>query len=67
MADQRDPNDPLDARGCGTVFSFFFHLSFQLLVSQVFLNLFIAIMIDTFFGQTDISNIPVKLEALEEF
>ena len=37
-------------KGCGTGFAIAFHLLFQIIVSQVFLNLFIAIIIDTFFG-----------------
>ena len=44
-----------------------FHLLFQVIVSQVFLNLFIAIIIDAFFGQTDLAKIPVKERVIEDF
>ena len=60
VADGRDPTMPFDTRGCGTGFAIVFHLLFQVVVSQVFLNLFIAIIIDAFFGQTDMANLPVK-------
>jgi len=62
-----DPNDTYGPKGCGTSFATTFHLLFQVLVSQVFLNLFIAIIIDAFFGQTDIANIPVKEENIKGF
>ena len=45
-----DPMKTYGPKGCGTGFSIVFHLLFQIIVSQVFLNLFIAIIIDTFFG-----------------
>ena len=45
-----DPMKIDGPKGCGTGFSIAFHLLFQIVVSQVFLNLFIAIIIDTFFG-----------------
>lgn len=44
-----------------------FHLLFQVIVSQVFLNLFIAIIIDAFFGQTDMANMPVKEKTINDF
>ena len=47
----RNPEDIDGPRGCGTGFAIAFHLLFQVIVSQVFLNLFIAIIIDAFFGQ----------------
>ena len=62
-----DPMKVDGPKGCGTGFSIAFHLLFQVIVSQVFLNLFIAIIIDTFFGQTDISELPVKQRSIEEF
>lgn len=45
-----DPLDTYGPKGCGTGFAIVFHLLFQIIVSQVFLNLFIAIIIDAFFG-----------------
>ena len=44
----RDPNAVDGPKGCGTGFAVAFHLLFQVIVSQVFLNLFIAIIIDAF-------------------
>ena len=40
---------------------------FQVIVSQVFLNLFIAIIIDAFFGNTDLSAMPVKEKTVDDF
>jgi len=62
-----DPNDTYGPKGCGTSFAIAFHLLFQVIVSQVFLNLFIAIIIDAFFGQTDIANLPIKEKTFEDF
>jgi len=36
-------------------------------VSQVFLNLFIAIIIDAFFGQTDLGSMPIKEKTIEDY
>ena len=63
----RDPNDPYSTRGCGSGFAIIFHLLFQIIVSQVFLNLFIAIIIDAFFGQNDLANMPVKESVIEDY
>ena len=63
----RDPNDWEGPRGCGTGFAIIFHLLFQVIVSQVFLNLFIAIIIDAFFGQTDLAAMPVKEKSMEDY
>ena len=46
----RDPASVDGPKGCGSGFAIIFHLLFQIIVSQVFLNLFIAIIIDAFFG-----------------
>jgi len=67
VADGRDPENWLGPKGCGNSFSITFHLLFQVIVSQVFLNLFIAIIIDAFFGQTELSNMPVKEKTAEDF
>jgi len=45
-----DPDDFTSPKGCGSSFAIMFHLLYQIIVSQVFLNLFIAIIIDSFFG-----------------
>ena len=40
-----------DSFACGSpAIAFGFHMSFQIIVSQVFLNIFIAIIIDSFAG-----------------
>ena len=44
-----------------------FHILFQVIVSQIFLNLFIAIIIDAFFGQTDLAKIPLKQKCFDDF
>ena len=67
VRDGRDPNDPYGPKGCGNSFAIAFHLLFQIIVSQVFLNLFIAIIIDAFFGQTDLAAMPVKEKSLEDY
>lgn len=63
-----DPTDHNSTRGCGpTYITFSFHILYQVIVSQIFLNLFIAIIIDSFFGQNDIANLPVHDRAIETF
>ena len=60
-----DPTDTYGPKGCGTGFAIAFHLLFQVIVSQVFLNLFIAIIIDAFFGQSQ--DLPIKEKTLEDY
>ena len=49
-----------DAFACGSpAVAFGYHMSFQIIVSQVFLNIFIAIIIDSFAGQSEAFNLPV--------
>lgn len=67
VEDGRDPTETYGPKGCGTSFALIFHLLFQVIVSQVFLNLFIAIIIDAFFGQADLALMPVKESAIEDF
>jgi len=67
VADGRDPSNTYGPRGCGNPFAVAFHLFFQVIVSQIFLNLFIAIIIDAFFGQTSLSDMPVKEKSIEDF
>ena len=62
-----DPLDPYGPKGCGSYFAVAFHILFQVIVSQVFLNLFIAIIIDAFFGQTDLAKIPLKQQSFDDF
>ena len=57
-----------DAFMCGTPWiAFMYHMSFQIIVSQVFLNIFIAIILDSFGGQTDALNLPVQKNDVEDF
>ena len=60
-----DPTDTYGPKGCGTGFAIVFHLCFQVIVSQVFLNLFIAIIIDAFFGQS--TDLPIKEKSVEDY
>jgi len=43
-------NDGEVMNGCGSVISILYFYSFTVIVSQIFLNLFIAIIIDSFLG-----------------
>ena len=53
---------------CGSPFlAYVFFVAFHILVFQVFINLFIAIIIDTFLGQTDHFKLPVQKYSLYEF
>ena len=57
-----------DAFACGSpAIAFGYHMSFQIIVSQVFLNIFIAIIIDSFAGQADAFSLPVKQAEIEQF
>ena len=38
-----------------------------MIVSQVFLNLFIAIILDAFFGQSDVSDLPMNEPVLDDY
>lgn len=60
IAAGRDPHDTYGPKGCGNSFAIAFHLLFQIIVSQVFLNLFIAIIIDAFFGQSSSGDLIEK-------
>lgn len=53
--------------GCGNSVAVAYFYSFTLIVSQIFLNLFIAIIIDSFMGQTDAFSLPVNQNDIDEF
>jgi len=55
------------ADGCGNSFAVPYFYSFTLVVSQIFLNLFIAIIIDSFLGQSDAFALPVNQNDIDEF
>ena len=57
-----------DAFMCGSPgIAFAYHMSFQIIVSQVFLNIFIAIIIDSFAGQAEGFNLPVIQTDIDDF
>lgn len=54
--------------GCGSpMSSYFFFTLFHILVSQIFLNLFIAIIIDAFVHQADHFKLPIQPYALNDY
>jgi len=54
--------------GCGSPLkSYTFFILFNMLVFQVFINLFVAIIIDAFLGQTDHFNLPIQNYSIVEF
>lgn len=54
--------------GCGQpTFAIIYFLSFQIIVSQIFLNLFIAIIIDSFIIQSEAMNMPITPNDIETF
>jgi len=44
-----------------------FFLCFQMLISQIFLNLFIAIVIDAYSGQAQVASLPVSQRDIDTF
>ena len=68
IADGRDPQSWDGPKGCGSSFgSITFHLVFQVIITQIFLNLFIAIIIDAFMGVSESYDLPVSRMAVIEF
>lgn len=53
--------------GCGSMISVLFFYSFTVIVSQIFLNLFIAIIIDSFLGQSQAYGMPVNQQDIDDF
>lgn len=54
--------------GCGfPVAGRIYFFAFQLVVSQIFLNLFIAIVIDAYSGQSQMASLPVRQIDLDLF
>jgi hypothetical protein len=57
-----------DAFACGSpAVAFGYHMSFQIIVSQVFLNIFIAIILDSFAGQAGAFALPVNQNSIDDF
>ena len=64
----RDPLELTGPDGCGSAsISFPIHLSFQIFVSQIFLNLFTAIFVDGFVLQSQVEDLPVTQETVKAF
>ena len=54
--------------GCGMPrAAIIYYISFQIIVSQVFLNLFIAIVVDTFIAMKNAYDLPVKQNDIDTF
>lgn len=68
VAAGRDPKDLTGPDGCGNYqVSYLIHLSFQVFVAQIFLNLFTAIFIDGFVLQNQVDDLPVTHETVKAF
>lgn len=62
MANDGEPNQ------CGSpITSYIFFVLFHILVSQIFVNLFIAIIIDAFLGQSDQFKLPIQPYSLYDY
>lgn len=64
----RDPDDWRGPQGCGSYLgsSIFFNL-FLLFVSQIYLNVVIAVIVDAFGGSTSISKLPFSDRLIDAF
>ena len=68
IRDGRDPNIWNGPRGCGSPYiSVIFNMVFQIIITQIFLNLFIAIIIDAFIGVAETYDLPVTFLAMLDF
>ena len=68
IEDGIDPTKWYGPRSCGdTNIAIIFHLVFQIITTQIFLNLFIAVIIDAFAGVTDTAELPVSNYAIYEY
>ena len=64
----RDPSDWLGPRGCGDkVWAYVFFTVFQILITQIYINLTIAIIVDSFTGILGPDRLPVGSELMEIF
>lgn len=55
-------------KACGSVlYSYAYFLTFNTLVFQIFINLFVAIIIDAFLGQSNQFQLPIQNYSIEEF
>lgn len=61
-------NQDKEMNGCGNpTISIVFFYSFNVVVSQIFLNLFIAIIIDSFMSQSNAYDMPVNQGDIDDF
>ena len=68
IEDGIDPTKWYGPRSCGSNnIAIIFHLVFQIITTQIFLNLFIAVIIDAFAGVTDTAELPVSNYAIYEY
>lgn len=68
VAEGRDPMSWDGTQGCGDDLSAIsFHLVFQIVITQIFVNLFIAIIIDAFMGVSETYTLPVSQLAVQDF
>ena len=63
--DNVENGDPPNA--CGSTVAYFYFISFMLIVSLVFLNLFIAIILEGFFNTTQADQMRIGEMAIDEF
>jgi len=55
-------------KACGSaLYSYIYFIIFNLLIFQVFINLFVAIIIDAFLGQTNHFLLPIQNYSIDEF
>ena len=55
------------ATGCGSVTAALFYQSYTVIVTQIFLNLFIAIVINSFLNQNEEAKLPVTTDEINVF
>jgi hypothetical protein len=61
-------NEDSMTNACGNpVMSFLFFTSFYIIITQLFINLIIAILVDSFIGQTQSSQLPVSRDDIDVF
>ena len=63
--DYKEAGEPLACGDYKITYAYFG--SYLVLITLIFLNLFIAIIIDAFFGQSDMSDLPVKAKTIDDF
>lgn len=57
----------MNTNKCGTDASIFYFFTFIIIICQIFLNLFIAIIVDSFVAQTQASDFLVQDDDIEIF